>query len=226
VGRHRLAAVVVLGVAFVAAWDPIVEARKILKAQGTEPFLNRSLASNKPYALVEEDLRRVAEFPSRNVGAPACERLLDEPGANGFVIGDRPQAWPESPNESTVTNATTKQNGYAFHAQASRPLAIHVNTSWDPDWTTSVGAIKRAPNGLLDVVVPPGDSDVVLRYRPRGFVAGLLATIMGWLGIALLAVRPLITRKNKPETKPAAVTPKPTSPAPPAPPPETPAVAA
>jgi hypothetical protein len=218
VGKHRLAAAVVLGVAFVAAWDPITEARKIMKAQGTEPWLSRSMASNKPFMIVDEGLGRVAEFPMRGVGSPACERLLDEPPASGFLSGERPQAWPESPSESTVANVNTKQNGYTFHVHASRPLAIFVDTSWDPDWTSNVGAIKRASNGLLQVVVPPGDSDIELRYRPRGFVVGLLATIVGLLGIALLAARSIFARKNKAKTKPVAITPTST--------PQSPAVAA
>ena len=189
IGSRRGLAVVVLAVAFVAAWDPIVEARKIMKAQGMEPWLPRPDPTPKGYFLVGEDLHRVAEFPARAVGSPACERLLDEPQATGLQVGERPQAWPEAPQEATVGAVTTSQNGYAFHVKASRPLAIHVNTSWDPDWTTNVGATKRAPNGMLDVVVPPGDSDVVLRYRPRAFAFGLFASVLGFVGLLLLLLR-------------------------------------
>ena len=197
VARRRGLALVVLAVAAVGAWDPIAEGTKILKAQGTQPWLPRPDPKAGSFMLVDEGLGRVAEFPARNVGAAACERLLDTPVATGLVPGPRPQAWPDEPNAGVLIELQTTQNGYAFHARLARAATVHVNTTFDPDWTTNVGTIRRAAQGSLDVMLPAGETDVRLRYRPRGLWPGLAATVLGLLGVGALCVWPLVRRRRR-----------------------------
>jgi hypothetical protein len=210
VGHRRVLAAIVLVVAFVSARDPIVEANKVSKVQGVEPWLPRSEKSDAPYRIV--DGGRMQELPARNAGTMACERILDTPHATALAIGDVPQVTPEAPDAGALTSIVTKQNGYTFHAALNRAAVVHVNTSWDPDWTTNVGTIRRAPNGQLDVALPAGSNDVVLHYSPRGFVSGMLATITGLLLVLGIAAWPLLARRRRARASNATPAPKPTTP--------------
>lgn len=197
VGKHRGLALIVLVIAFVGAWDPIVEGRKIFKAQGTQPWLPRPDPAPRPYFIGGDDPTRIAEFPEKSEGSLVCERLLEAPAATGLRVGEGPQASIDPPDAGVVVEATTLQNGYRVHAKTTRPVTMHLNTSWDPDWTSDVGTVKRSANGALDVVLPPGDLDVHVSYRPRGLTLGLLATILGLLGVAALFVRPIVERRRR-----------------------------
>jgi hypothetical protein len=216
VARHKGIALVLVAVAIVGAWDPVYESRKMLKAQGTEPWLPRPDPPSHPYS-IGEDPHRLVELPARNVGFPGCERLLEEPFGKTPALGPKPQAWVDGPDVGSVANIDVKQNGYTLRATMARAGVVHINTSWDPDWSASAGKIVRTPAGMLDLALPAGATDVVLRYRPAGFVAGAMMTTTGILGLAAMWLWPLLSRrKKKPDAKatakpptPPAVTPTP-----------------
>ncbi|MEO7093254.1 MAG: hypothetical protein ABI175_08385, partial [Polyangiales bacterium] len=209
VGKQRILAAVLLVVAFVAARDPIVEARKIFLVQGMEPWLPRSEVASGEYSIVAGG--RMQELPARHAGTLNCERILDTPHATELAIGNVPQAAPESPDAGKLASIVTSQNGYTFHAELSRFAVVHLNTSWDPDWTASVGTVRRANNGQLDLALPAGPSDVVMRYSPRAFTSGLLCTITGLLLCLGVALWPLLARRRRRSTQPAASPPAPPS---------------
>jgi hypothetical protein len=195
VRKQRILGAVLLAVAFVAARDPVVEARKVFLVQGMEPWLPRSETANAEYSVVAGG--RMQELPARFQGTLGCERILDTPHASELAIGNVPQATPESPDAGTLASIVTSQNGYTFHAQLARAAVVHLNTSWDPDWTTNVGTVRRAPNGQLDVALPAGASDVVLRYSPRALTSGILATITGLLFCLGIALWPIVARRRR-----------------------------
>ncbi len=193
--KQRGLAAVLIVVAAVGAWDCVVEAQKLMKVQGLEAGLPRPDPISRPYSLID-DPRRVQEFPARNVGTMLCERTLDAPHAEGLAIGPVPQARLDGPDVGALGPVHTTQNGYVFTATMSRQAVVHVNTSWDPDWSTNLGVIRAAQNGGLDLLLPAGSANVTLSYKPRGLLAGATATIVGLAGFLALLAWPWLARRG------------------------------
>lgn len=193
--RRRGLATVLLVVAGVGVYDCVVEAQKILRVQGLEAGLPRPDPISRPYSIVD-DPRRIQELPARNVGSTLCERTLDAPHATELAIGPVPQARVDGPDVGSLGPVQTTQNGYTFTANMARQAVVHVNTSWDPDWSTNVGVIRSAQNGQLDLLLPTGTASVTLSYRPRGFLAGMTATFLGLAGVLALFLWPVFERRR------------------------------
>ena len=162
-----------------ALYDPINAGQKALKANTTDPWLPRPDPSMGKYQLVAgDDFGRMATYPARNVGAPACHKAWPYPEGTGYAIGDVPQGGVDN---GRASNVDVHQNVTIVDAVLNAPGALHLNQNFDPDFVTSVGAIRRSPRGTLDVALPAGSHHIEIRYRPRGMIAGLVATILGLL---------------------------------------------
>ena len=61
---------------------------------------------------------------------------------------------------------------------------LHLNQTFDPDFHTSVGQLKRSTRGTLDVALPAGTHHVVVKYQPKGLVPGLLCSLLGLVAVA------------------------------------------
>ncbi len=83
---------------------------------------------------------------------------------------------------------------YRVRAQRAAELELPMrHGTWAPEWRVD-GLPARSRNGKLAIRVPPGERDVVLRYRPPLFEAGLAlsaATLGIGIGAALLRRRRL-----------------------------------
>lgn len=173
-----------------ALYDPIAAGQKALKTNTTDPWLPRPDPTAGKYHLVPgEDFGRMATYPARNVGAPACHKAWPYPEGNGYAIGDVPQATADN---GRVTLAEVHQNRTVIDATLGAAGAIHLNQSFDPDFVTNVGQVKRSPRGTLDIVVPAGTHHLEVRYRPAGLSVGLVGLGFGLLtlvGATLLTAR-------------------------------------
>jgi hypothetical protein len=177
--RPALQAMLV-AIAAIGVYDPLVACQNCHKLWLTEPMLARTDVATTPYHLLDgrEPIRNV-EYPARNVGTAACFfKPWSYPEGRDFGIGDVPQARLD-PGVGRVGKLYVGQNGYVIEVDASRPAVLHVNTTFDPDWSADVGHPQRSPSGQLDVQLPAGKNLVRLRYRPAGLVPGLAAMVLG-----------------------------------------------
>jgi hypothetical protein len=171
-------------VAIVAVYDPIAAGQKVLQANVTDPWLPRPDPKPAHFHLVPgDDFARQATYPARNVGAPACQKGWPYPEGSGYGVGDKPQA---AVDEGTVGQVVVQQNAMTIDATLARPGALHLNQTFDPDFTASVGQVRRSARGSLDVLLPAGSHHVVVGYHPKGLVAGALGSVLGVLSVLLL----------------------------------------
>lgn len=168
--------------ALAALYDPIGAGQKALKANTTDPWLPRPDPPAGRFHLVDgADFARMATYPARNVGSPACHKSWPYPEGHGYALGDVPQATAEN---GRVQAAAVHQNVTVVDATLHAPGAIRLNHTFDPDFIVNVGQIRRSARNTLDVVVPAGTHQLQIRYRPRGFFPGAIATLLGVLVLA------------------------------------------
>ncbi len=162
-----------------ALYDPIGAGQKALKANTTDPWLPRPDPPAGRFHFVDgADFGRMATYPARNVGSPACHKSWPYPEGNGYAIGDVPQATADN---GRVQTAEVHQNVTLVDATLNAPGAIRLNHTFDPDFVVNVGQIRKSARNTLDVVVPAGTHRLEVRYRPRGFLPGAIASLLGGL---------------------------------------------
>jgi hypothetical protein len=198
VAKHRpVVQALLVAIAVVAIYDPLVASENCQKLWLTEPMLPATLVSKTPFHFVEgRDVHRSAEYPARDIGVPGCIwKPWDYPEARDLPIGDVPQAHLD-PGAGRVTKVDVTQNGYLVELEATRPAVLHVHATFDPDWSSNVGTTRRALDGQLDLELPAGKQSVRLRYRPFSFTFGVGATALGlvFLGVVMWLGR---TRRAK-----------------------------
>ncbi len=112
------------------------------------------------------------------LGVPAVENNAKEP--NTAWVLSRVGLIRRSAAELVVA-VDTPVSGY-----------IRVAESFDPGWQARVDGepapVYQADLGFQAVPVPAGRHDVRLRYRPRGFVPGLVASAVGVLGFVIVGL--------------------------------------
>jgi len=183
--RSKLLALIVIAVSIAAFVDPLQAARKMLKDYPAESLLRRPDPPAQPYQLLaNEDPMRKAEHPMHNAGSVGCYKLsLEYPEGNGYTLGLKPQATLEGPG--AVSNIVVHQDRTEADVNAPGSTVLRLNQTFDRDFTASIGTVRRSARGTLDVQLPPGSHHVVVKYRPPSLIAGLIATILGLLGLAL-----------------------------------------
>jgi hypothetical protein len=107
---------------------------------------------------------------------------------NPDALGRFFPADPSSPVEISRYAETT--NRIAFHVRV--PGAVPARTVGsivqDGGWTAREGGREDLATGLarglfLEIVLPPGEHDVVLEYSPPGFRAGCAISLLGVLAL-------------------------------------------
>jgi hypothetical protein len=139
--------------------------------------------------------------------------VLTPPGASPPVAGwrlaydgaearlyERPTAWPlvrwlgaDSGNRLEV--ALRRPGRWEIEWEAPRPAVLILAECWEPGWYARVVsptgdarpvAIERLDGVLMAITLGPGEGRLVVRYRPPGLVAGVVAGLLGllalWLG--------------------------------------------
>ena len=170
-------------VALAAVYDPIAAGQKVLKANITDPWLPRPDPAPAPRFFLGsgEDFPRAATYPARNVGAAMCQKAWPYPEATGLSIGDVPQVVVDG---GTVASVELRQNLTVANVTVARPAVLHLNQTFDPEFASSVGEVRRSARGSLDVALPAGTHRVEVRYRPKGWWSGWVATALGLLTVA------------------------------------------
>ena len=122
--------------------------------------------------------------PQQNRGRIAC---WEEWGWNqGAALweGDVPQA-KAGGGSVAVTDVSRTQNTFTITGDATAPGPVLVNSTYDKQWRTDIGATRNMEN-LLVIDVPAGHSVLHLRYLPRLFWPGVFLTLVGVVATSLL----------------------------------------
>lgn len=69
-------------------------------------------------------------------------------------------------------------NRLVIGVDVTSPDTLIVNQNHDPGWKVA-GRMVRSVYGVIAVDVEPGDTEVILYYRPTSFLLGSLLTVMG-----------------------------------------------
>jgi hypothetical protein len=85
---------------------------------------------------------------------------------------------------------TDRLNELAIKTTASQKALLVVNDSWDSGWIAEVDgertSVLRVNYAFRGVAVPQGNHTVVLRYRPRALITGLVFSALSLVGLTAL----------------------------------------
>lgn len=113
-------------------------------------------------------------------------------------IYERPSPRPLVRLEEGAQGGTTRVAGrapgfWAVDLNASRSGTLAVAETWDAGWSATLNgrpvAVKPYLGILLGVAVAPGSGHVELRYRPDGFAAGAVLSLLGLGAVGLGGLR-------------------------------------
>jgi hypothetical protein len=156
-----------------------------VSAMFTTRALERQEASERLYLGgpgLAADLR---DQPRQNRGRFECYEEWGWGRSAPLWSGDVPQARAEA-DGVRVSNVVRTPNTFRFDVEAPSGGTVQLNTAYDRQWQTSVGKIRDRATAL-DVDVPRGTHQVVVRYRPRTFSAGAALTVSTALALVLAA---------------------------------------
>jgi hypothetical protein len=174
--------------------DPTFATSTYLVSQLSQPQLPRADSPRRPFAIVDSHGIAPAEAPARGVGIAACNQDWGWVPSQSLQLGERSQAWIDGrPDGVTVVDARADRIELALRAPG--PALVHVNQTFDPDWSADAGETGQGLRGSLDVAVPAGASKIVLRYRPAGLLAAY--AVLGGSALVGLAVAALRFRRFK-----------------------------
>ncbi len=132
-------------------------------------------------------------------------RRADHPGAVAAAMGAAPLepggeavvevACGTCPTDAPVGSAGEagpvqwSSDGARLRVEARRRGVVVVSQAWSPGWSATVDGrsspVLRVDGVVQGVPVPPGTSDVVLRYRPPGLPLGAGITAVAVVGLAV-----------------------------------------
>ncbi|HEX7181299.1 MAG TPA: YfhO family protein [Thermoanaerobaculia bacterium] len=116
----------------------------------------------------------------RPVYAGKDARVWERPGAMPLVH------WEEGTGEARILRRDPGSWEIGWRSPA--PGLLVIAETWDPGWTAEVDGrsvdVLSVDRALLGVRLGPGEGRLELRYRPEGFVAGAVLSLMGLIGIA------------------------------------------
>jgi len=94
------------------------------------------------------------------------------------------------PQEGRVRDIRVRGNGFDLAVDSAAGGIVASSVSYAPEWRATIGGREQpaveVDGGFLGFQVPPGSHAVRLRYRPRGWTAGLALFAAG-LALSLLA---------------------------------------
>jgi hypothetical protein len=170
--------------------------------------------SAAPRAFVVHDLHRVLNedqaFSYLTRGEPnrfpdgAVQVSRRDPGRSAVVEAASPL--PRVRACSGATADVAKITGYtASHVtidvKAACPGMLVLSDEYFPGWTATVrgsgAAIYPTDGALRSVAVPSGRSRVELRYQPASFRLGLVAFVLGLIGVLVLAFGAALERRRR-----------------------------
>jgi hypothetical protein len=129
------------------------------------------------FANARGDRWLAAYYPSLQRGTLSCFDDYQVP-QSPELRGDLPhEEYLADQTAGTVTRTSWSPNAIAMHVDVNKDARVIVNQNWHPGWHTNVGEIV-SDKGRLAVKVPPGVSDVVVRFMPRSGIGGTVTSLL------------------------------------------------
>jgi hypothetical protein len=132
--------------------------------------------------------------------ADSLRRLETLDPARATLVLDPSLASLAAPDGSATISEDGEQ-GYTVHYKTARRSLVKLSAPYFPGWQAAAdGApcpIVRADHALMGIVVPPGEHDLIIRFRSNYFAAGVAVSAIfciGALGILLAPV--LLLKRN------------------------------
>jgi hypothetical protein len=138
--------------------------------------------------------------------APAPDALLAalarpdfDPLAESYVERMPPIDEADAPRGAPARIVVDDERTVQIEASLSRPGLVVLADAYYPGWRVTVDGVRATifPTNHLfrGVPVSAGPHRVRFEYRPTSVGAGAIASALGWLGIALVAIRARRTRR-------------------------------
>ena len=113
-------------------------------------------------------------------------RVFERPSAQPMV------RWIEG-DDRGLTVVAREPGRWTIDYTSASPRVLIVAETWDAGWTATLDgeplSLQRRQEALIAAHLEAGGGRLELRYRPRGFVAGIVASTVGVLLLAFAAVR-------------------------------------
>ena len=108
------------------------------------------------------------------------------------VVLESGRALSQEPGQATIEIVRYGPNEVAFAVTADRPAYFFLSDVYHPDWRATVdgrpAVIDVANYAFRGVYIEPGRHEVVMRFTPSGWVAGLAATLIALVALVALAI--------------------------------------
>jgi hypothetical protein len=183
-------------------------------------YILKPASSQEPGAIYQDASWKVYEDPKafpaawlvhNTITEPSRERLfarLDDPAVDPHrtALLDRPLGAAldppiaNAPEEARFVAYQADKLELAVHAQSRGLLVLSEN--FYPGWRATVNGayapIHKVDGGLRGIVVPRGESRIVMQYAPWTVFAGALLTLLAFAGTLLAAALDWRARRSKP----------------------------
>ena len=149
--------------------------------------LERLAPQGLPLAYFAPSVRVVGD----ETAARAALAELD-PAIETVVIGPLEPLEPDATAQVAVT--ARSEDALVLHYRSRTRNLLRVAIPFFPGWHATAGGselpLVQADAAFLGVVVPPGEADVQVAYRPRFFALGAIISAVALLGALVALLRP------------------------------------
>jgi hypothetical protein len=156
-----------------------------------------TIAANEHALPLAYFARHVSSLPNDRAALALLPQL--DPAEKTLVVNPPPAL--QSDPAATATVVERADDRFVIHYRTSVPNLLRVAIPWFPGWQASSNGTELetlpADYALLGIVVPPGEGDVQLTYRPRWFLIGGLTS-----GLTLLALLAVLVGSLRPSRAP------------------------
>ena len=108
------------------------------------------------------------------------------------VVLESGHALSQEPGQATIQVVRYEPNEVAFTVTADRPAYFFLSDVYHPDWRATVDGqpvgIDVANYAFRGVYIEPGRHEIVMRFTPSGWVAGVAATLIALAALVALAI--------------------------------------
>ncbi|QSQ11481.1 hypothetical protein [Myxococcus landrumensis] len=142
----------------------------------------------QPFAQARGNRWSQGHLLALNRGSIACFEAWPVP-MSPRLRGDLGQEeYLEDPGSGTARRVEWTPNRLTIDVDATQPAVLLVNQNWHPGWKSAQGEVVSR-DGLLGVQVPAGKHQVVLSFRPRSGIGGMMVSTLAWVALGFLAWR-------------------------------------
>jgi hypothetical protein len=139
--------------------------------------------SSRPFHQARGNRWSLAYYEPMNRGSLSCWEAYPVPESPALRGDLAEEQWLKNATVGKLTQVSWSPNRIVLEADVVKDARIVVNQNWNAGWRASVGSVGRE-HGLLAVDVPEGKHTVVLSFRPRSAIGGLLVSLASLLALA------------------------------------------